>query len=286
MTIGIIGLGLIGGSVAMDLRAFAFAKRIIGNDHNSENLRYAMQRGLIDEAMDVKNMIKRADLIILSTPVSVIKKMLPDLLDLIYDKTIIMDTGSTKYEICQSVAKHPRRSQFVATHPIAGTEYSGPQAALRGLFNKKTVILCNTQESAPEALEMVKKLYCQLNAQFIELPSDLHDKHAAYLSHLSHAIAFSLARVALKFQKESGENIFYMAGSGFSSTARLAKSAPETWLPIFQSNKTYLLEAMETYIQELRKIQRALKEDDSETLLQYMEEGNNIKKHINPNSLA
>ncbi|WP_103327653.1 prephenate dehydrogenase [Bacteroidetes bacterium endosymbiont of Geopemphigus sp.] len=283
MTIGIIGLGLIGGSIAMDLRISDFAKHIIGNDYNSKNIRYALQRALIDEVMDIKNMIEHVDLIILAVPVNVIKKMLPDLLHLIYDKTVILDTGSTKHEICQSVVKHPKRNQFVATHPIAGTEYSGPQAALTGLFNKKTVVLCNTEESAPEALKTVKKLYRQLNAEFIELPSDVHDKHAAYLSHLSHIIAFSLAKVALGFQKKSTENVFYMAGSGFSSTARLAKSSPETWLPIFQSNKAYLLEAIEGYLQKFMKIQKTLQEDDLEALCQYMAEANDIKKYINPN---
>lgn len=284
MTVGIIGLGLIGGSIAMDLQNSNFAERIIGNDYNQRHIEYALEKKFIHEAMDIENIIKQSDLIVLSVPVNVIKKMLSALLDLTYNNKVIIDTGSTKHEICQSVAKHASRSRFVATHPIAGTEYSGPQAAMAGLFDKKTVVLCDTQNSAPEALEITKRLYSTLNAKLIEVSSNAHDKHAAYLSHLSHALAFSLARVALKFQNKSIENVFYMAGSGFSSTVRLAKSDPKTWLPIFESNKPHLLEAMESYLKELRKIQQALYKNDLETLCRYMDEANDIKKNINGNS--
>lgn len=258
MKIGIIGLGLIGGSMALSLRKTNLVKKIIGTDQNPQNALHALELGIVEEIVAPDVLIAQSEIIILATPVNEIRKILPELLNKIPDKSIVLDTGSTKEEICQSVAEHSRRDRFVATHPIAGTEYSGPEAAFDGLFEGKTTIICQAERSGPHALEKVEIIYQKLRMPSIRMDAEAHDLHMAYISHLSHILSFGLVRTVLNVEKDE-KNILHLAGSGFSSTARLAKSRPETWLPIFRSNKSKLLKAIETYIDQLNDFRTFLK---------------------------
>ncbi len=236
MTIGIIGTGLIGGSIAIGLRENAFAKTILGMDACEKNLAKAVELGLLDEAVALGEMQERCDVIIVATPVDALVKLLPKILDNTSKNQTVLDVGSTKLPILQAIASHPKRHRFVATHPMAGTEYSGPTAAIPNLFEGKCCVFCEAEKSAPDAVETARQLYQSLGMRITHLNGEEHDLHTAYVSHISHIASFALALTVLEKEQEE-KRIFELASGGFSSTVRLAKSSPDTWIPIFRQNR-------------------------------------------------
>jgi len=235
MTIAIIGLGLIGGSLGLDLKANGFAERRLGVDADMKNGQQALELGLVDEIVDLNTAYEEADLLILAVPVAAIIGLLPEMLDHIRPHQTVVDMGSTKAEIVRSVQHHPNRSRFVAAHPMAGTEYSGPQAAIRNLFQDKAAIICDLPQSSTDAVTTVEKLFKSLFMRILHMEAKEHDVHAAYVSHISHISSFALALTVLEKEK-SEANIFNLASGGFRSTVRLAKSSPQMWSDVFRQN--------------------------------------------------
>ena len=279
MTIGIIGLGLIGGSMALDLRAAGCAKKLIGADKNSKHCTQALNLKLVDQIMTVEELVENAELIILAIPVKSAQSLLLKLLDQIKEHQTIMDVGSTKEGICQKADGHGNRLRYVATHPMAGTEYSGPKAALKKLFKDKVCIICDHRKSALTAIKKVKEVYSALEMKLIYMDSRSHDMHAAYVSHISHISAFVLALAVLEKEK-SEKTLLDMASGGFDSSVRLAKSDPGMWSQIFTQNKTHLLEVMDVYGAHLDKFRDYIKSSDEKSLFQLIEKANNIRKAL------
>ncbi|MFM7855852.1 MAG: prephenate dehydrogenase [Flammeovirgaceae bacterium] len=277
MNLTIIGLGLIGGSMAIDLRAKGIAKSIVGVDTNEDNCKLAVELDLVDIFLPLEDALKNSDVVIVSIPVNAIHSFLPTLLDKIKDNTVVIDTGSTKSAICKSVAAHAKRSQLVASHPIAGTENSGPAAALAGLFVGKTNIVCEKMKSSASALLKAQKIFDAVGLNTIFMEAEEHDKHVAYVSHLSHVSSFLLGQTVLDIEKDE-KNIFNLAGSGFASTVRLAKSSPEMWAPIFEQNSEYLSQALLEYIMHLQRFHYHLLKRDTNELLNTMKKANEIRR--------
>lgn len=275
MKITVIGLGLIGGSIALDLKARGFASRIIGVDTNPNHCKEALDLGIADEIRKLEDSLQ-SDIIIVSIPVTGTEKILPSILDNIGDNTVVMDVGSTKQQICKTIKKHPKRKQFVGTHPIAGTEYSGPSAAIKNLFDNKTCILC-VDDSALWVVERASELYEVLNMKLLFMDADEHDMHVAYVSHISHISSFALATTVLEIEK-STSTIFNLAGSGFASTVRLAKSSPDMWAPIFEQNSKYISKALGTYIKHLTKFKNNIDKSNSKGTHDAMTKANAIRK--------
>jgi prephenate dehydrogenase len=275
MTITFIGLGLIGGSMALDLKARGFCSHVVGVDTNPEHCKQALALGIVDEIKSLENSLD-SEIVILTIPVSQISKLLPKILDAIGDNTVVMDVGSTKNQIGNSVKKHPKRKQFVGTHPIAGTENSGPAAAINHLFDNKISILC-VDDSALWAVERVSELYEALNMKLLFMKADDHDKHMAYVSHLSHVASFSLATTVLEMEKNTS-TIFDLAGSGFATTIRLAKSSPDMWAPIFEQNSKYVSKALGTYIKHLTKFKKNVDKKNSKGTHEAMTKANAVRK--------
>ena len=242
-TIAIVGLGLIGGSFALALKKVGFAEKIIGVDLNKQHQQEAIELGIVDEILELEQAIKQAEMVVVAVPINAIQKVLPEILNQIQDNTIVMDMGSTKAGICKIIQHHPKRKQFVATHPIAGTENSGPKAAFPELFLNKVAILCDVEQSEKEAVKKVRKIYQSLWMNVKTMTSEAHDAHIAYVSHLSHITSFALGQTVLEEEKNE-DAIFDMAGSGFESTVRLAKSSPDMWTPILIQNRENLLNAI------------------------------------------
>ena len=281
MTIAVVGIGLIGGSMAIDLRKRGFADKIIGVDCNMQHQNIAILCGLVDETDTLENAINKSDLIILCTPVDSNCLMLPQILDNIGGTSkVVTDMGSTKAGIAAISRDHPHRGRYVAVHPMAGTEYSGPMAAHGRLFDYKTAIICDPELSDPDALEMVENMLKVLNMKKISMNSSEHDVHVAYVSHISHITSFSLALCVLDKEHEA-ENIMALAGGGFESTVRLAKSSGDTWAPIFSENACYILEVMDTYIEKMNIFRKLISEKDVNGLKVLMEEANKIQKILN-----
>lgn len=273
--IAVFGLGLIGGSMALELKKSSWAT-IYGIDKNPEHVKTAIERGIIFEAADY-DILDKVDLVILAVPVDVLPELAIKVLDRIEDKTIVLDVGSTKAAVCQAISTHPKRGNFVAAHPIAGTEYSGPTAAIYDLFAEKVNIICEREKSSPQALELVAQIFRDLKMKTVFMDSpEQHDRHIAYVSHLSHISSFMLGKTVLEIEKDE-KNIFNMAGSGFASTVRLAKSNPLTWTPIMRQNKTHLLRSLDEYIKNLNEFKQILESDSREDLLQIMKDTNKIK---------
>lgn len=279
-TISVIGLGLIGGSFALALNKVGVAEKIIGVDQNKEHQKQALELGIVDEIASLDDAIKQSDLIVIAVPINIIQTILPEILDKIDDKTIVMDMGSTKSGICTKINNHPKRQQFVATHPIAGTENSGPNAAFAELFLNKVAILCDVEKSHKEAVKKIKKIYQSLWMNVKTMTSKAHDAHIAYVSHLSHITSFALGQTVLEEEKNE-EAIFDMAGSGFESTVRLAKSSPNMWTPIFIQNKDNLLNAIDAYQDQISKIRKLIAEENSEEIHRYLENTNDIRRILN-----
>jgi prephenate dehydrogenase len=276
----IIGLGLIGGSIAIDLRKSGIATELTGMDLNTVHAVKALELGLVDKIETEDKAIATADLIILAIPVSALSQLLPSILDSINKTTVVIDTGSTKSSICRAVSQHSNRTQFVAAHPIAGTENSGPEAAFSGLFHDKTNIICEKQKSSDHALSTAEKVFSALGMNTIFMEPEEHDKHVAYVSHLSHVSSFLLGQTVLDIERDE-KNIFALAGSGFSSTVRLAKSSPDMWAPIFEQNAEYLSQALLEYIMHLQKFQYHLMKRDVKELHKAMTEANQIRRVLN-----
>ena len=272
----IIGVGLIGGSFALDLKQHLPGVSISGIDQNEAHLKDALKLGIIDQVGAFNHLIN-ADLVVLSIPVNAAIRVLPEILDLIADHTVVIDMGSTKDGICNAVATHPRRANFLATHPIAGTEFSGPSAAMKGLFKNKTIIICELDSTLPHLSEAVLTLFKTLEMHLRFMPAKAHDKHIAYVSHLSHISAFMLGKTVIDKEKNE-RDIFDMAGSGFESTVRLAKSSPDMWTPIFEQNKTNVIETLTEYIQNLNQFKAYMEQDDFEAVYNEMKNTNHIKQ--------
>lgn len=273
----VIGLGLIGGSIAIDARKAGLASRLIGVDNNRANADRALALGLVDEVAELDDAVADASLVITAIPVNAIKTVLLRILDRISEQTVVIDTGSTKAMICKAIETHPRRSQFVAAHPLAGTENSGPDAAFSGLFTQKTNIICEKEKSSDHALKTASRVFTALDMRTIFMDAVEHDKHVAYVSHLSHVSAFLLGQTVLDIEKDE-KNIFNLAGSGFASTVRLAKSSPDMWAPIFEQNAEYLSQALLEYIMHLQKFQYHLMKRDVKELHRIMTDANHIRK--------
>jgi prephenate dehydrogenase len=283
MNVAIIGLGLIGGSIAIDLHKRKFASHIIGVDNNKDHAALALQHKLVNEINSLEYAIEHSELILIATPVNTIVNMLPQILDIVTTQ-VVTDVGSTKEKIIDSIKHHPKRKNFVASHPIAGTEYSGPPAAIPNLFDKRCVILCDVQDSDPKAIEIVKKMFGVLNMEIIEMKSSDHDMHVAYVSQISHISSFALALTVMDIEEDE-KNIFNLASGGFESTVRLAKSSPDTWVPIFMQNKKNVLTALNNYIDKLQELKICIKEKKSKEMYEMIKKSNDIKKILETKSL-
>ncbi len=279
-TICIIGLGLIGGSMALDLKRTGFARKIIGVDVNSDHLATALQQGIIDEALSLEEAVETSEIIVLCPPVDVIKRLLPGILDLIQgsDK-VVTDTGSTKAEIISCVHNHPNRKAYVAAHPMAGIEKSGPEAAISGLFDNHYLIICGKEDSDAEAVARINHLFQMLNMRITHMDPAAHDASAAYVSHLSHLASFALSLCVQENEKDQG-NICRLAGGGFTSAVRLAKSSAEMWTPIFKQNNQHILAVLQSYINKLELFKDHLVEMDSHKMIALIRESNKIETVI------
>jgi prephenate dehydrogenase len=275
--IAIVGLGLLGGSFALALRK-QLAAKIYGTDHNPVHIKKAIELKLIDSEIEESHW-NQIDLVVIAIPVDKIPEVTTIVLNKIKKGALVFDTGSIKAPICQELRNHPKRNQFLAVHPIAGTEFSGPEAALENLFENKKCILCDTQGTQPELLKLGVKILEKLNMQIDYMDSEEHDKHIAYVSHLSHISSFMLGKTVLEIEKNE-QNIFNMAGSGFASTVRLAKSSATTWTPIFLENKEPILKALKEYIKNLENFAQEIENDNFEVLYKIMKETNYIGKVI------
>jgi len=274
--VAVIGLGLIGGSLALELKKNTWAT-IYGVDKNPEHLNKALELGIIFKKEDI-NIVKEVDVVIIAVPVNAIPKLTTEVLDLIKPHTLVFDVGSTKSVVCKEVKGHPKRKNFVAIHPIAGTEYSGPEAAVYDLFKDKINIICERNLSNKKMIDRSVKLFENLNMKTVFMESATqHDKHIAYVSHLSHISSFMLGKTVLEIESDE-KNIFNMAGSGFESTVRLAKSNPETWTPIFLQNKDNLLKSLEEYIKNLNQFKEILTKESAKEVFSIMQNTNKIKK--------
>jgi prephenate dehydrogenase len=275
INVAVIGIGLIGGSIALDLRDFSKVKKIIGVDKSQENLYKAKQLGIIDEGLPFKEAIKESDVIVLATPVDVSIRLLPEVLEVV-DNQVVFDVGSTKENIIKCVENYPKRGRFVATHPMAGTEFSGPEAALRNLFRNKSVIFCDSKNSDDDAFQIVKEIYEFLGMNIVEMEPKPHDLHAAYVSHISHISSFALSLTVLEKEKVE-KNITDMASGGFDSTVRLAKSSPDMWTPIFMQNAGNVVDVLNSYIAVLQKFKNVILAGDSKQIKEMMVHANEIK---------
>ncbi len=281
MTITIIGLGLIGGSLALSLRQHKLASRLIGVEANPAYARRALELGLVDElTTDLAAAVAPASLVVVAVPMDAMLAVLPQVLDLIVDGQVVIDVGSTKNNLLAAVAGHPRRPQFVAVHPMAGTEYSGPDAAVRGLFEGKTLVVCDAEASDPVAVAMVETLFRALPMRVLHLGAADHDLHTAYVSHISHLTSFALALTVLEKEQRGEQRIFDLAGGGFASTVRLAKSAPATWVPIFRQNRDNVLDVLDEHLHQLQKLRTLLAGEDYAGLTTQLEHANQIRKII------
>ncbi len=276
--IAVIGLGLIGGSLAIRLREKGLAGQILGVDASETHAALAIERGLVDRIATLEEAIESADVIALATPVDVLRALLPRVLDRI-DRQIVFDLGSTKADLTAVVAGHPKRGRFVASHPMWGTEYSGPAAAISGAFEGKTVILCDVEDSDPDALDWTRNMYAMIGMRISEMDAESHDIHAAYVSHISHITSFALANTVLEKERED-DAIFGMASAGFESTVRLAKSNADMWVPIFRQNRENVLDVLNEHISQLRKFKSCLEKENWEYLHELIRDANRIRRII------
>lgn len=293
MTVGIVGLGLIGGSMAIDLRRRGFASEILGVEAEPVNASAALNIGLADEIVDLEQCIDRSDIVVLSVPVGTAVKMLPMVLDRFAEtlpgpdpadvssgvrcKKIVIDVCSTKASLVEAVRNHPARQRYVATHPMAGTEYSGPWAAQPGLFDGRACIICNEDDSDRDAVEEIEALYDCLNMRLTSMDASAHDVHTAYVSHISHITSFALALTVLDKEKDE-KHIFDLASGGFSSTVRLAKSNADMWVPILSQNRDNVLKVMDTYIEKMNEFRDAISSGDEKRIRELIGEANRIKR--------
>jgi prephenate dehydrogenase len=276
--VAIVGIGLIGGSLAIQLHEKKLSSKLIGVDADTEHARKAMELELVDEILPLNEAIAAADVIVLAIPVDTLVSLLPGIMDKV-DKQIVMDMGSTKSQLINVIKDHPRRGRYVATHPMWGTEYSGPQAAVRGAYENKAVIICNAGDSDEDALAWVKHMYKKIGMHLLEMEAKAHDLHAAYVSHISHITSFALANTVLEKEKEE-QAIFELASAGFESTVRLAKSNPAMWVPIFMQNRDNVLDVLKEHIAQLTRFKESIEKEDNEYLMRLIEDANKIRRII------
>ena len=282
-------MGLIGGSMAIDLKRRGFASEIIGVESDPVNAAAALKIGLVDMITDFDQCVEQVDMVVLAVPVGVAVKMLPQVLDRFAagqnggpgkaTAKVVIDVCSTKEQLARRVKYHPARRHYVATHPMAGTEYSGPWAAMSGLFDGHACIICDAEDSCPDAVAKVESLYDVLNMRTICMNSSNHDVHTAYVSHISHVTSFALALTVLDKEKDE-KHIFDLASGGFSSTVRLAKSSPDMWTPILSQNRDNILHVMDTYIEKMNEFREAIAEGDEARVRSLIEEANRIRRII------
>jgi len=276
-TVTIVGVGLISGSLSLALKERALVKKVIGVSRTEASAQKAIELGLIDEALPLEEAVKQADLIYVAIPVDATIPVMQQVMDLITDKQIVADAGSTKHALCAAVANHPMRRRFVATHPMWGTEYSGPEAAVRNAFAGRSCVICEKEKSDAAAVATIEEVYRQLGMHLAYMDADSHDMHTAYISHISHITSFALANTVLEKEKEE-DTIFDLAGGGFESTVRLAKSNPAMWVPIFKQNREHVLDVLNEQISQLRKFKACLEKENYDYLLELIEQANKIKR--------
>jgi len=279
MKIAIIGIGLIGGSFAKELKKQFPTATILGIDQNPAHLESAMALGFIDSTATLAD-LSIVDRVVLSIPVKASVALLPEILHRIPEQALVWDVGSTKASICDAVAAHPKRNQFLAAHPIAGTENSGPEAAQMDLFLGKPQILCQSKQTRPDLLDWAKTCFRQMGMYLRFMEAEDHDKHMAYVSHLSHISSFMLGKTVLE-REEDEQNIFDLAGSGFESTVRLAKSSPEMWLSIFEDNQAHIIDILDAYISNLEAFKKLLETQSFTELHNQMKHTNQLKTILN-----
>jgi len=278
MRIAIIGLGLIGGSIAKEIKTRSLGTiSVVGVDKSDSHAAKAVELGLVDKIVDLNVALKESDVFIVAVPVNVIENILPQLMDGIKDSQVVIDVGSTKSDICKSISNHPNRKRFVAAHPLAGTEFSGPEAAIMNLFNGKKNIICEKDKSDEDALAQALKVFDFLGMKTIFLDAEEHDKHMAFVSHLSHVTSFALSQTVLDIEKDE-KQIFNLASTGFASTARLAKCNPVTWTAIFEKNPQYLSEALGAYIIHLQNYKQLVDDGNWKGMYDAISESNEITR--------
>lgn len=277
MKVLIAGLGLIGGSFALALRDHGLTEEILGVERSPEIAQEALALGLADRIVGFEEGIAEADLIVLATPVDTLPLLAIKALNRIEPRQTVMDTGSIKGELCEAIAMHAHRGRFVAAHPMWGTEYSGPKAAQRGAFTGRNAVLCDTEHSDPDAVALVERIFRTLGCPLVYMDPEEHDLHAAYVSHISHVTSFALALTVLEKEREE-RHIFDLAGGGFESTVRLAKSSASTWVPILLRNKYNILDVLREHIHQLQILRRMIERDDAEGLTEAMRKANSIQR--------
>jgi prephenate dehydrogenase len=278
-SVTIVGVGLISGSFSLALQEKKLAKNIIGVSRTEASIKKALELGLIHESLPLDEAVRKSDLIYVAIPVDVTVPVMQRIMDQITEKQIVADAGSTKDALCKALALHPMRKRFVATHPMWGTEYSGPESAVRDAFVGRACVICEKDKSDPAAVEKIEGIYKQLGMHITYMNADSHDMHAAYISHISHITSFALANTVLEKEKEE-DAIFELAGGGFESTVRLAKSNPYMWGPIFMQNREHVLDVLNEHITQLRKFKSCLEKENYEYLMELMENANKISKII------
>ena len=276
MRLAVIGIGLIGGSLALSLKKKGFVSNVIGVDNNPNHQAEALRLGIVDEIMTLEDAVKLSDIIAIATPVNIAEKLLPSVLDLV-DQQVVFDLGSTKEAVAHIASVHAKKGRFVPTHPMWGTEFSGPSAAQSDAFENKATVICNAEQVDTDALLTVERLYKTLGMHIVSMNATKHDIHVAYVSHISHITSFALANTVLEKEKES-DNIFELASGGFDSTVRLAKSNAATWVPIFMQNKENVLDVLNEHISQLRKFKSCLEKENFEYLSDLIENANGIKR--------
>jgi prephenate dehydrogenase len=277
MKVTVVGLGLIGGSFALALKAKGLATSVVGVEASAVNAAKALELGIVDSVQPLAEAVADAELIAIAVPVDVIPQIAIKVLNRVSDNQIVIDMGSTKEELCEMISRHPMRARFVATHPMWGTEFSGPEAATVDSFAGRNVVICEKALSAADAVERVEDIYRKLGMSVLEMEAEQHDLHAAYVSHISHITSFILSTTVLEKEREE-EAIFNLAGGGFDSTVRLAKSNADTWIPIFTQNKYNILDVLREYIHQLNLFRKALERDDIAALREIIIRANEIKK--------
>lgn len=278
-TITIVGVGLISGSLSLILKDKKLVQHVIGVSRTPHSTQKALELGIIDEALPLEEAVKRSELIYVAIPVDATVPMILRIMDLITDKQVVVDAGSTKQALCEAVASHPMRYRFVASHPMWGTEYSGPEAAVKEAFAGRTCVICEKEKSDADAVAKVEDLYTTLGMKLTYMDANDHDMHAAYVSHISHITSFALANTVLEKEKEE-DAIFTLAGGGFESTVRLAKSSPDMWLPIFKQNREHVLDVLNEHITQLRKFKSSIEKENYDYLRELMSNANKINKII------
>jgi len=275
--ITIVGVGLISGSFALSMKENGFAKKVIGVSRTEASLIKAKELGIIDEALPLEEAVTQSDFIYVAIPVDVTLTVMDKIMNLVTGKQIVADAGSTKFALCDALAGHPMRKRFVATHPMWGTEYSGPEAAVRDAFEGRACVICEKELSDPVAVEIVENIYKKFGMHIIYMDAHSHDIHAAYVSHISQITSFALANTVLEKEKEE-DTIFELAGGGFESTVRLAKSSPAMWAPIFMQNRENVLDVLNEHITQLRKFKASLEKENLVYLTELMENANKIRR--------